>query len=131
MGYSSIVFIRCLSSRRFVMKKEMLKPVLFTVLLGSCLAYAAGGKVTISSPMEGAMVSAKDKIVLEYEAEPGPEGDHLHLNVDGKRVDVIRQLKGTTETGPLTPGNHHLCLAINTKAHVPTGTEGCVNVMVK
>ncbi|MDO8990840.1 MAG: hypothetical protein Q7U91_14540 [Sideroxyarcus sp.] len=110
------------------MKQELLKPVLFAILLGSSLAYAAAGKVMITSPMEGAMVGTKDKIVLKFEADPGPEGDHLHLNVDGKRVEVIRALKGTTEAGPLSPGKHQLCLAINTKGHVPTGTEGCVSV---
>jgi sulfur carrier protein ThiS len=113
------------------MKAKMLKPVIFSILLGSGIAYAAGGKVTISAPMEGAMVGTKDKIAVKYEADPGPDGDHLHLNVDGKRIEVLRPLKGSAEAGPLSAGKHQICIAINTKAHVPTGTEGCVNVTAK
>lgn len=55
---------------------------------------------------------------------------YLHLNVDGKRVEVIHQLKGEAVVDPLPSGKHHICLAVNTKAHVPTGTEGCVDVTV-
>jgi len=102
---------------------------IFALLLGSSGAFAAEGKVTIISVMP-ANIYAKDKITLNYEAVPGPEGDHLHLNVDGKRVDVIHQLKGTAMVDPLPTGKHHICLAVNTKAHVPTGVEGCVDVTV-
>jgi len=105
--------------------------LVFTALLAAGAALAAEGKVTISSPADGATVSSTAKIKLSYEAIPGPDGDHLHLNVDGKRVDVIRELKGTTEFGPLSPGKHQVCLAVNTKSHVPTGVQGCVNVTSK
>lgn len=90
---------------------------------------AAAGKVTILSvtPKDP---YAKDKIAVKYEAVPGTEGDHLHLNVDGKRVDIIHELTGTAMVGPLHSGGHHICLAVNTKAHVPTGAESCVDVMV-
>lgn len=92
-------------------------------------AFAAEGKVTINSFMPKDIYS-KDKITLDYAAEPGPNGDHLHLNVDGKRIDVIRALKGTTTFGPLPAGAHHVCLAVNTKAHEPTGVESCVDLTV-
>jgi hypothetical protein len=113
------------------MNTKIMNATIFAILLGSSMAYAASGKVTISSPADGAMVGSKDTIKLSYEAVPGPDGDHLHLNVDGKRVDVIHQLKGTAEVGPLAPGKHQICLAVNTKGHVPTGVEGCVNVTSK
>ncbi len=105
------------------------------LFLSSSIAFpAAGGKettagkVTIVSPTEGAVVDSRQAFELSYEADPGPNGDHLHLNVDGKRVDVIRQLKGTEEVGPLSPGKHTVCLAVNTASHVPTGVEECINV---
>jgi hypothetical protein len=113
------------------MNNKIMKTAIFAFLLGSSLAFADSGKVTISSPADGAMVDSKDTIKLNYEAVPGPDGDHLHLNVDGKRVDVVHQLKGTAEVGPLAPGKHQICLAVNTKGHVPTGVEGCVNVTSK
>lgn len=104
---------------------------LIAALLVSAGALAAEGKVTILSPANGATVSQNDKVELSYEAAPGPNGDHLHLNLDGDRIDVIRPLKGKTSVGTLSPGKHHICLAVNTKAHVPTGVEGCVDVTSK
>jgi hypothetical protein len=98
------------------------------LLFGSSLVFAAGGKVTILSPANGATVKASENVKLTYEADVGPEGDHLHLNVDGKRVDVIHQLKGSTDLW-LYEGKHHVCMAVNTKAHVPTGTEACIDVI--
>ncbi len=111
------------------MNLKMFVPAILAVFLGASGAYAAEGKVTISSVMPKDLYS-KDKITLTYEALPGPEGDHLHLNVDGKRVDVIHQLKGSTTFGPLAAGTHHVCLAVNTKSHTPTGVEGCVDLTV-
>lgn len=111
------------------MNTKILVTVIFALLLGTGSAFAAEGKVTILS-VSPTDIYAKDKIMLKYDAVPGPEGDHLHLNVDGKRVDVIHQLKGTAEVGSLPSGKHHICLAVNTTAHVPTGVEGCVDVTV-
>lgn len=111
------------------MNAKILIPVMLAFLLGWGSAFAAEGKVTINS-VTPATPYDKDNIILKYEAMPGPDGDHLHLNVDGKRVDVIHQLKGTATLDPQPSGKHHICLAINTKAHVPTGVEGCVDVTV-
>jgi hypothetical protein len=111
------------------MNKQIPIPVLFALMLASNGALAATGKVTINS-VTPANVYANDKITLNYEAMPGPDGDHLHLNVDGKRVDVIHQLKGNAVVDPLPGGKHHICLAVNTKSHVPTGVESCEDVTV-
>ena len=113
------------------MKNKIMQTMTLALLCGSSMAFAASGKVTITSPADGAMIGSSDKMRLSYEVVPGSEGDHLHLNVDGKRVDVLRQLKGTTEIDPLAPGKHQICIAVNTKGHVPTGVESCVNVTSK
>jgi len=91
-------------------------------------AYAADGSIAISAPANGAMVSAKDKVPVTYAATLGANGDHLHLYVDGKRVDVLRQIKGTAELDTLPVGKHHVCLTVNTSSHAPTGVETCVDV---
>lgn len=111
--------------------KKILSSLIFIFALGANLAFAESGKVTIIAPMDGATVDSHNKTELKYEAIPGPDGDHLHLNVDGKRVDVIHPLKGSTMVDALPPGKHRICLAVNTKAHVPTGVEGCINVTSK
>ncbi|CAG0938648.1 hypothetical protein GALLN_00336 [Gallionellaceae bacterium] len=110
---------------------KILKPILFACLFGPGMAFAAGGEVKITSPDDGGTVTSHDKVRVSYEAVPGSEGDHLHLNVDGKRMDVIRPLRGTTEVEPLAPGKHQICLVVNTKAHVPTGVEKCISVTSK
>lgn len=112
------------------MNNKVLAPLVFAFLYGAASAFAATeGKVTIIS-VAPSDIYAKDKISVKYEATPGPTGDHLHLNVDGKRVEVIRELKGVAVVDPLPSGKHHICLAINTAAHVPTGVESCVDVNI-
>ncbi len=113
------------------MNMKILAPVFFAFLFVSGGALAAEGKVVISSTANGATVSQRDNIELKYKAIPGPDGDHLHLNVDGKRVDVIHSLEGEASVGMLPPGKHHICLAVNTRGHVPTGVEGCIDVTSK
>ncbi len=111
------------------MNQRIVIPFAVALLYGAATAFAADAKVTITSvtPKEP---YAKDKISLQYEATVAQSGNHLHLNVDGKRVDVIRELKGTATVDPLPSGKHHICLAENTASHVPTGVEQCVDVTV-
>lgn len=113
------------------MNNHAMASVLLAMLFGVHPAMAADGKVTISAPSDGAAIVANKGFPLTYEADPGYGGDHLHLNVDGKRMDVIRELKGTIEVEPLSPGKHQVCLTVNTKGHVPTGAETCINVTAK
>jgi hypothetical protein len=108
------------------MTTKILATLLLSLLCG--LAYAADGKIMISSPANGAMVATKGMVPVVYDAMLGPNGDHLHLYVDGKRVDVLRQLKGSAELDALPAGKHHVCLTENTKSHAPTGLETCVDI---
>ncbi len=105
--------------------------LVFFFLLACAQAYGAVGNITINSPANGATVSAHDKVRLSYDAMFGPNGDHMHLYVDGNRVDILRQAKATTELDALSPGKHHICLEVNTKGHVSTGVESCVDVNSK
>lgn len=106
-------------------------PFLVAFLTASGGAYAAGASVTITRPMNDAMVSTRDNVELSYEAVPGPDGDHLHLYLDGKRIDILHPMKGTATVGMLDPGKHKICLTVNTRSHAPTGAEACVEVTAK
>lgn len=108
------------------MNIKMVTPFLLALLYSQ--VFAADGSITISSPANGAMVSAKNKVPVVYEAMLGANGDHLHLYVDGKRVDVLREKKGTAELDALPAGKHHVCLTVNTSSHAPTGVESCVDL---
>ncbi len=104
--------------------------LLLALAFGQAFA-VTDGKITISSPANGAMVSAKDMVPIVYDATLGSNGDHLHLYVDGNRVDVLRQLKGSTQIDAMAAGKHHICLTENMKSHAPTGVESCVDVTSK
>ena len=108
------------------MNIKLLVPLLLAFVCGQ--VYAAEGSITISSPTKDAMFSIRDKVPIKYEAVLGPNGNHWHLNVDGHRVDILRESKGTAVIDPLSAGKHHICLAENTASHVPTGIETCVDV---
>jgi hypothetical protein len=108
------------------MNFKMLAPLFLALFCAQ--AYAAAGSITISSPKDGAMVSSTSKVPVTYSATLGPTGNHWHLNVDGRRVDILRQPKGTAELDALPAGKHHICLDENTVSHVPTGVESCVDV---
>ncbi len=110
-------------------KKTFVPLVLAGLFAAAASVFATDAKVTITSVSPKEPYN-KDKITLQYEAVVAETGNHLHLNVDGKRVDVIRQLKGTATLDPLPSGKHHICLAENTPSHVATGVEGCVDVTV-
>jgi hypothetical protein len=105
--------------------------LVFFLLLAWAQAYAADGSITISSPANGAVVHAGEKVPLSYAAMLGKGGDHMHLYVDGNRVDILRETKATTDLAALSPGKHHICLEVNTKGHVPTGVESCIDVTSK
>ncbi|MFZ2162598.1 MAG: hypothetical protein WAW02_10305 [Sideroxyarcus sp.] len=109
------------------MNIKMLAPILLVLFYGQALAVE--GKISLNTPAHGALISADTKLAVNYEAMLGPKGDHLHLYVDDKRIDVLRQLKGSYDIGPLLPGKHKICLTENTKWHMSTGLESCVDVV--
>jgi hypothetical protein len=108
------------------MKIRILTSIILALLAGQ--VFAAGGKITISSPANGATVSAKNKVTVSYEAVLGTDGDHLHLYLDGKRIEVLRPVKGSADIDALAAGKHHICLTVNTSSHAATGVEQCVDV---
>lgn len=113
------------------METKIFTATIFALLFSSSTVFSADGMVTISSPANGATVSSHDNIELNYEAVLGADGDHMHLNLDGKRIDIIHPMKGSAHVGMLDSGKHHICLTVNTKGHVPTGVEGCIDITAK
>lgn len=104
---------------------------ILAVLLPLAAALAAEGSVTISSPKDGATLDVMEQNKLSYSVEPGPRGDHVHVYVDGKEVDILRALKGTYTLPTLEPGKHELCVKVVNRAHVPIGIQDCVHVTVQ
>lgn len=109
-----------------------LKSRLVALALGLFPALAlAQGKVTITSPAEGATLDAMDENQLVYAVDPGPRGDHVHVYVDNQEVGILRKLKGSYPLESLSSGQRNICIKVVNKAHVPVGVEQCVRVAVK
>ncbi len=114
------------------MYPRILAPALLSLFLASAgSAFAEAGSITISAPLDKATVSQNDDVEITYAATLGPNGDHLHLYLDNKRIDVLHQLKGKADVGLIPLGDHKICLAENTSSHVPTGLETCITVTSK
>jgi hypothetical protein len=105
--------------------------IAFTVAVAFQVPAWAQGSVRITAPMEGATLDAKAQNMLEYEVDPGPKGNHIHVYADNKELTMLRQLKGSYPLVSLAPGNHTLCVKVVNKAHTPIGLEQCVRVTVK
>jgi len=110
-------------------------------LLGACAGTSAmaadmgmgmsTGSVMITSPKDGATLSAMGENKMDYEVKLGAGDDHFHVWIDGERGGPVRDLKGTLTLPKMTPGKHAIIVKIVDKAHVPTGPEKSVFVKVE
>lgn len=91
----------------------------------------AVSKIDIISPAEGAKLDAKADNKLDYNITLGGDGDHAHLYVDNRRVDMLRQTKGSYSFDHLDQGKREICIRIVDHGHSSIGVERCVNVMVE
>lgn len=94
----------------------------------SSMESGGGGSIAIMSPKDGAMVKANEPVELKYKVDKSPNGNHVHISVDGGKPDVVRQLEGTHEVGPLSPGDHTITIMEVTSNHSPTGLQAMIHV---
>ncbi|WP_333840971.1 hypothetical protein [Pelomicrobium sp.] len=94
-------------------------------------AAAATPYARIHSPPNGAVLRANAGHTLTYEIDPGTEGNHVHVVIDGREVAVLRKRTGIYRLQGLASGPHEICLKVANKAHVPIGIEHCVQVVVE
>jgi len=107
--------------------------MLFVVLASivSPPAMAAGTKIDISSPVDGAKLDAKEQNKLDYNITLANDGDHIHVYVDDKETALLRQMKGSHTLESLAPGKHEICIKIVNRNHTPIDIERCVKVTVQ
>ncbi|HEY4698575.1 MAG TPA: hypothetical protein VIH29_11310 [Gallionella sp.] len=108
--------------------RNLIMLLLVLTSIAAPLAIAAGSKIDISSPMDGAKLDVMEQNKLEYNITPGSDGDHIHVYMDGKETALLRQLKGSHTLESLAPGNHEICIKIVNKNHTPIGVERCIKV---
>lgn len=104
--------------------------VLLVVLASviSPLAMAAGSRIDIGSPVDGAKLDVMEQNKLDYDITLGSDGDHIHVYVDGKETALLRQMKGSYTMENLAPGKHDICIKIVNRNHTPIGVERCIKV---
>lgn len=98
---------------------------------GAALADEPQGSIKILQPADGAVVSISAPVTIKWRAVWGPDGNHLHVYLDERRMDVVREPEGSDDIRILLPGKHQICLAIETRWHFPTGVRQCVEVTAK
>jgi hypothetical protein len=111
--------------------RYLLAGALFALTCTLAIQPAMAGEpyAKITSPADGAKLDAKALNKIEYEVDPGPRGDHVHLYVDDKEAAILRKLSGThTLPETLPPGQHTICIKVVNKGHVPIGVEKCIKV---
>lgn len=91
--------------------------------------YGEVGTVKIISPLDGAKI--KNTLKMDFDINPGPKGNHVHMYTDGKEVAVIKKLKGQYTFKNLSAGKRELCIKVVDKGHTPIGVEKCIHVIVE
>jgi hypothetical protein len=89
------------------------------------------GSITILEPADGAVVNHGDWVTVKWQAVWGRDGNHLHLYMDYRMMDIERAVDGSDTIRILLPGKHKICLAIETSWHFPTGVRKCIEVTAK
>lgn len=107
----------------------MMLALSFTLL--SPFVAAGDPYAKITYPHDGEKLGATSRKQIDYEVDPGPRGDHIHLYVDNKEAAILRKLAGSHPLESMAPGPHSLCIKVVNKAHVPIGVEQCVKVNVE
>ena len=104
--------------------------IVFFSIMNISIALAKDASVSIASPMDGAQLLSSAKNKIDFTAEPGPKGDHVHITVDDGEPIVVRQLKGSYTFEKLEAGNRDICVKLMDKNHTPVGAEKCIKVKV-
>jgi hypothetical protein len=99
-------------------------------LLAPPVAAEEDNLAMILSPADGAQLKAEQISTLEYEVKPEAKSEHVHLYIDGDEAAIGHKLKGSLPFGPLTPGDHKICISPVNKAHTRTAAQTCVTVKV-
>lgn len=102
--------------------------LVLSLTLFSPFVAAAEPYAKITYPHDGDKLGATSKKQIDYEVNPGPRGDHVHLYVDNGEASILRKLAGSHPLETMAPGPHTLCIKVVNKAHVPIGVEQCVKV---
>lgn len=116
-------------------KRNKLFIVLALVALNSPVwAADSAGAITISSPVNGAVLASGAGNKLQFNVSLGPNGNHVHIYVDDQSPIVDRDVSRcpcSIDLPTLSSGTHTIAVKEATSGHAMTGVQSAVTVSVK
>lgn len=108
---------------------------LVTLPISVFAADAAGkGSITITAPVNDAVLQGAKGNKLEFNVKLSPNGSHVHIYIDNQQPIVYRDVSHcpcSVDLPQLTPGKHTIAVKEATSSHALTGLESSVTAMVK
>ncbi len=92
------------------------------------------GYIKIIAPQDGKVLKSERGDKLKYDVQLSPDGNHLHVYVDGNKPIIDHKVKGcpcAITLPPLSPGKHTVAIKEATKHHHLTGLASSVTFDVK
>ncbi len=115
--------------RRFIVSSTLV--VSATLFSG---AVFAAGSITIISPKDGSELMSGSGDKLEYNVQLSPNGNHLHVYVDGGKPMIVRNVSGcpcSVDLPDLSSGKHEIVIKEATSSHAMTGLDATTSFTVK
>ncbi|MBI3479914.1 MAG: hypothetical protein HY016_06105 [Nitrosomonadales bacterium] len=95
---------------------------------------AAEGSITITSPVNDAVLQSATENKLAFNVQLSPKGNHVHVYVDDQDPIVVRDVSHcpcSVALPKLSSGKHTIVVKEATAGHAPTGVQGSVTATVK
>jgi len=95
---------------------------------------AAKGAITITAPVNDAVLQSAVGNKLEFNVKLSSNGNHVHIYIDDQKPIVYRDVSRcpcSVDLPQLTSGKHTIAVKEATSSHALTGLESSVTATVK
>jgi hypothetical protein len=103
-------------------------------LANPVLAADSAGSITITSPVNDAVLQSATGNKLEFNVHLSPNGNHVHVYVDDQDPIVFRDVSHcpcSIALPKLSSGKHTIVVKEATSSHAMTGVQSSVTATVK
>ncbi len=103
-------------------------------LANPVLAADSAGSITITSPVNNAVLQSATGNKLEFNVHLSPNGNHVHVYVDDQDPIVFRDVSHcpcSIALPKLSSGKHTIVVKEATSSHAMTGVQSSVTATVK
>ena len=103
-------------------------------LANPVLAADSAGSITITAPVNGAVLPGAMGNKLDFNVHLGPNGNHVHIYVDDQDPIVFRDVSHcpcSVALPKLSSGKHTIVVKEATSGHAMTGVQSSVTATVK